>query len=219
LTDFSQCETHFEQQVAELCTWCKNNFLELNVKKTKEMVIASGSQDISVNELVIGGEAVERVSEYKYLGTVIDKKMNFDANTAAIVKRCNQRMFCMYRLRSFQVSQETLQIFYRSFIESVLTFSFLCWFGTLSVTNKSKLNRIVNRGSKVVCERQAGVNELYEGRLVKKGFQIMNDSGHTLSQYYQRLPSGRRLRAFSAKKVKTLNSFVPMSIRLINKLK
>ena len=147
------------------------------------------------------------------------KKKNFDANTAAIVKRCNQRMFCMYRLRSFQVSQETLQIFYRSFIESVLTFSFLCWFGTLSVTNKSKLNRIVNRGSKVVCERQAGVNELYEGRLVKKGFQIMNDSGHTLSQYYQRLPSGRRLRAFSAKKVKTLNSFVPMSIRLINKLK
>ena len=113
----------------------------MNVK-TKEMIITSGNGYLheSVNELVIDGETVEQVSEYKYLGTVIDDKLNFNSNTAAIVKKCNQRMFCMYRLQSFEVSPRTLQICYHAFFESVFTFSFVCWFGSLTVQNKSKLH-------------------------------------------------------------------------------
>ena len=90
-------------------------------------------------------------------------------------------------------------------------------FGTLSVKNRGRLNSIVNRGSKVVGVRQTGLSELYEKRAMRKGMQIMSNLGHILSQYYETLPSGRILRAFTAKKAKTLNSFVPMSIKIINK--
>ena len=41
LTDFSETAEQFEKQVLELCVWCKNNYLELNVSKTKEMIIES----------------------------------------------------------------------------------------------------------------------------------------------------------------------------------
>ena len=99
LTDFSQCEELFEREVDTLSTWCKENHLALNIKKTKEMVIESGKANVSVNELSIDGEKVERVEEFRYLGTVIDSKLNFDENTAAIVKRCNQRLFCLYRFK------------------------------------------------------------------------------------------------------------------------
>ena len=81
------------------------------------------------------------------------------------------------------MSPKTLQMFYRSFIESVLTTSFVCWFGTLSVKNRGRLNSIVNRGSKVVGVRQTGLNELYEKRAMRKGLQIMSDLCHILSQY------------------------------------
>ena len=123
----------------------------------------------------------------------------------------------MFRLRSFGVSPKTLQMFHRSFIESILTSSFVCWFGTLSVKNRGRLNSIVNRGSKVVGVRQTGVSELYEKRAMRKGLQVISDLCHILSQYYETLPSGRRLRAFTAKKAKTLNNCVPMSIKIINK--
>ena len=83
----------------------------------------------SVGALVI--EGVVKVNEYKYLGTVLDNKLTFESNTNCIVKKCDQRMFCMLRQRSFGVSPKTLQMFYRSFIESVLTSSFVCWFGTV----------------------------------------------------------------------------------------
>ena len=151
------------------------------------------------------------------LALVLDNKLTFESNTSCIVKKCHQRMFCMFRLRSFRVSPKTLQMFYRSFIESVLTSSFVCWFGTLSVKNRGRLNSVVNRGSKVVGVRQAGLSELYEKRVTRKGLQIMSDLCHIISQYYETLPSDRRLRAFTAKKAKTMNSFVPMSIKIINK--
>ena len=83
--------------------------------------------------------------------------------------------------------------------------------------NRGRLNSIVNRGSKVVGVRQTGLSELYEKRAMRKGLQIMSDLCHILSQYHDTLPSGRRLRSFIAKKAKTLNSFVPMSIKIINK--
>ena len=103
---------------------------------------------------------------------------------------------------------------YCSFIESVLTSSFVYWFCTLSVKNRCRLNSIVNSGSKVVGVRQTGLSELYEKRAMRKGLQITSDLSHPFTVLYI---SGRRLRAFTAKKTNTLNSFVPMSIKIINK--
>ena len=81
-------------------------------------------------ELVIEGVNVDKVNEYKYVGTVLDNKQTVESNTNCIVNKCHQRMFCKFRLKSFGVSSKTLLMFYRRFIESVLTSSFVCWFGT-----------------------------------------------------------------------------------------
>ena len=53
-------------------------------------------------------------------------------------------------------------------IESVLTFSFLCWFGGLNVKRKNVLNKVVNMCGKVVGERQEQLSHLYERRMVWK---------------------------------------------------
>ena len=39
------------------------------------------------DSLVIDGTAVEQVDSFKYLSTVFDKKLNFKANTQAVVKK------------------------------------------------------------------------------------------------------------------------------------
>ena len=94
--------------------------------------------------LFIDGVKVERVTEYKYLGTVLDK-LNFNKNTDFIHKRSQPRIFCLQKLRSLNVSSAVLRTFYRSCIESILTFSFLGWFGGLNVKSKNVLNKVVNR--------------------------------------------------------------------------
>ena len=53
------------------------------------------------------------------------------SNGVHVHKRCQPRIFCLQKRRSLNVSAAVLRIFYRSGIESVLTFSFLCRFGGL----------------------------------------------------------------------------------------
>ena len=58
--------------------------------------------------------------------------------------------------------------------------------------NKTVLARVVNARSKIVGERQASKNELYESRAVRKGRKIAGDSAHVLARHFELLPSGRR---------------------------
>ena len=86
-----------------------------------------------------------------------------------------------------------------------------------SVKCKNVLSRVVNVCSKIVGERQMGMNDLYERRVRKKASEIANDDSHVFAQHYERLPSGRRLRTLKARTCRLKNSFIPMSIVLLNK--
>ena len=82
----------------------------------------------------INGCKVERVNEYKYLGTRIDNKLTFDANTQDINKKCQSRLYCLQKPRSISVNGKILENFYRCFIESVLMFGVIClWWLELSL--------------------------------------------------------------------------------------
>jgi hypothetical protein len=95
-------------EVLKFYDWCKENYLNLNVDKTKELVIDFRRKQTVIEDLVIDGKKVERVTEYKYLGTVIDSKLNFDANTNSIHKKCQSRVYCLQKLRSLNVNQQVL---------------------------------------------------------------------------------------------------------------
>ena len=137
---------------------------------------------------------VERVTEYKYLVTILDNKLNFNKNADFIHKRCQPKIFCLQKLRSLNVSTAALRTFYRCCIESVLTFLFLCWFRGLNVKSKNVLNKVVNVCGKIVGERQEHLSQLYERRVVRKARVIEDDNSHVLAKYYELLPSGRRFR-------------------------
>lgn len=69
--------------------WLKNN-LELNVKKTKEMVIYFKKKNQYIPDLtVVRNENIKRTSQYKYLGHVKDNLLKGSYNTDLVVKKCN----------------------------------------------------------------------------------------------------------------------------------
>ena len=121
--DLTESHQNFTDSVREFSDWCEQNFLELNVGKTKEMVVDFKRNRTDVGELQIKGQTVERVEEYKYLGTIIDSQMKFEKNTDMIYKKCRQRMMILYQLRSLMVSNKILVQCYHAFVESILAFS------------------------------------------------------------------------------------------------
>ena len=219
LIDLSDNDDTYFSEVNRFSTWCEENSLDLNVKKTKELLIDFRRDSNQVQNLKIDDTVVERVTEYKYLGTIIDDKLNFSSNTNKIYKKCNSRIHCLRKLCKLNVRMEILETFYRAFIQSVIGFACVCWYGSLSVSDKNTLQKQVNMCSKLIGKKQESVNSIYEQRTVKKAKCIMKDDGHVLAQYYELLPSGRRYRMPNTNLGRTRKSFVPNSIDFVNKKK
>ena len=101
---------------------CDDSYLDLNVDKTKEMIVVFRRQGHAHVTIQIHNEPVEIVNSYKYLGTILEDTLKWDLNTEAITKKGHQRLHLLRKLRSFNVDPAILKLLYNSFIESVLTF-------------------------------------------------------------------------------------------------
>ena len=189
MEDLSNSDSVYFAEVERLSNWCRDNSLDLNAKKTKEMLTDFRKAPTVIPALFIDGVKAEKVTEYKYLGKDLGNKLNFNKNTDFIHKKCQPRISGPQKLRSLNVSAAVLRTFYLSCTESVLTFSFLCWFGGLK--SKNVLNKVVNVCGKVVAERQEQLSQLYEHHVVRKARVIVDDNSHVLAKHYELRPSGR----------------------------
>ena len=77
--------TYFSH-VSLLNKWCEERFLEINVGKTKELVLDARIFILFV-PVKVKNEPVEVVSNFKYLGTLTDNKLSFSDNSDLIYKK------------------------------------------------------------------------------------------------------------------------------------
>lgn len=73
--------------------WCDDSYLQLSIAKTKEILIDLHRNPPVMAPTFINGLAVETVSQYSYLGNILNDKMTSDANSDAICKKANQKFF------------------------------------------------------------------------------------------------------------------------------
>jgi hypothetical protein len=165
--------------------------------------------------LTIKGENVEQVTEYKYLGTIMDNQMKFDSNVNNVFKKANMRLFFLRKLGSVRVDKKIMELFYTAIIQSVLSFCAIVWFCNITMACKKKLNRIVKAASRLGLNVDS-LDVLFDKKVCKKVKAIRLDELHPLCNNYQLLPSGRRLRSEGARTSRYTRSFVPYSIRLVN---
>jgi len=73
---FNDDHSFFIEAVNRFVEWCDLNYLELNVSKTKEMVIDFRKTKTAPDPVILKGSQVERVSSYKYLGATLDDTLS-----------------------------------------------------------------------------------------------------------------------------------------------
>ncbi|KAI3374554.1 hypothetical protein L3Q82_021128 [Scortum barcoo] len=79
--------------------------------------------------VIIKGDCVEVVHTYKYLGVQLDDKLDWTANTDALCRKGQSRLYFLRRLASFNICKKLLQIFYQSVVASALLYAVVCWGG------------------------------------------------------------------------------------------
>ena len=93
--DLSNSDSVYFAEFERFSKWCRDNSLDSNVKKTKEMLTDFRKAPTVIPDLFTDGVKVERVNEYNYLGTVLDNKLNFNKNNDFIHKRSVHQKECV----------------------------------------------------------------------------------------------------------------------------
>ena len=165
------CRTEVEQ----LTGWCRENNLVLNITKTKELIVGlQRKKTENIRPLCIGGDYVERVSDFRFLGIQIVEDLSWSANTSVTIKKAQQRL---YSLR-----QKLLMSFYCCFYCNVIC----------TAAERKALQRVINSTKNITGCSLPSLDELYSARCLKK---LTTSSGthHTLDINFL-MPSGRRYR-------------------------
>ena len=109
------------------------------VRQKRWLLTFSGrSAGLNLHRLFSGGNTVERFENYKYLGVLFDSALSWMQNTNAVLKKAQTRLFCLRKLKSFDVKKDLLQLFYSSVLSSVLTFGLLACGGNACKRDKEK---------------------------------------------------------------------------------
>ena len=207
--------------------WVHYFIAKNNNKKTKMLTLLSseGALPLTTNRKkntplappTIAGEVVEEVKSFKFLGTTISSDLKWDENFSSAIKKAHQWLFFLRQLKKFKVSHSILTQFYRTAIESILTFSITVWYSSACQKDKDQLERIVWTASKIIGSDMKPVAAIHFLRSDCKVMAIVQDTSHPANHLFQPLPSGCRYRAMRARTSRFQNSFYPQAIRSFSK--
>ena len=187
----------------------------MQLKQKKQLSIL-GKNKSNISPILISNEPIEIVENFKFLGTTISYDLKWQNNIDEIVKKAHQRLYFLRQLRKFRLSTPILVKFYRSVIESVLTFSIIVWYGSLTETQKGSLDRVVKTASKIIGSDLPTIESIYLERIRSKSNKILNDNSHPANHIFELLPSGRRYRSIKSKTSRMRNSFFTKAISVLN---
>ena len=131
-----------------------------------------------------------------------------------IQKKLNSRLYCLRKLRSFNVNTAILASFYNSVICSVWGYCLICWGGNVSKATRQPLDKIIKRAGRIIGQCQESLDSVYQQRICSKLVGVMGDCSHPLHDTFQSkmIPRSGRLRAVNSGTDRYKNSFVPRAI-------
>ena len=128
ITGYSVHEIHqkISQLTCDIEKWVDNNGLALNVKKTKYMIFSRQRIDNSNIDFHINNTRIEEKSECRFLGVIVDNKLNWAHHIAAVKLKMSKYLGVMFKIKNRVPLKVRIQIF-QSFVQSHLNFCPLIW--------------------------------------------------------------------------------------------
>ncbi len=118
---------------------------------------------------------MERVSSTKFLGVHITDDLTWTTNTTSLIKKVQQRLHFLRRLKRASFPPPILTTFYRGTIESMLTSCITVWYGNCSAADCKTLQRTVNKAAKIIGAPLPSILDFFLARCSSKANNIVND--------------------------------------------
>ena len=90
-----------------------NTWLLTNRNKTKHMVVNQQKQHVSIQP-TLNNQTLEQVTNYKYLGAIINEELDSDEQVNSTSKKTNCHIYLIKTLKSMGFKEEILVNIYQS---------------------------------------------------------------------------------------------------------
>ena len=214
LISIANDELDYRNSIDYFTTWCKKNKLSLNTDKTKELIIDFRVKKDPIDPIFIDNKQIEQVDSYKYIGIIVDNKLNWDLQATSVYKKVNKRMYFLRKLASFKVDSSLLSLFYNSVIQSIISFCVIGWGGNVTGIKKIKIDRLIRRAGKTSKCIFSTFDELHRALCFKKINSIEN-TDHPLAHKIKRSVRTNRPLFLSINTERYRHSFLAFSIPLL----
>ena len=210
-------ESHYYKTIENFYKWCENNYLILNVQKTKEMIVDFRKGKHQLADLQINNQKIDQVEQYKYLGVTLNNKLSWSDQNQSLYTKIHQRLFYLRKLQKFNIDKTIIKLFYTATVGSLITFAITCWYGNTSTSHKHRLNRLINKASRTTKTQLPSLEELFHGRCLTTIAKILQDNSHPLHNSYAISRRSGRLISVKTRTERYKNSFVPLSVRIFQR--
>ena len=151
--NIDEIEKSLQIDLDSLNSWCSDNGLFINSKKTKYMVFGSKSKlaDARDLSLTIENTNLERAVNYTYLGITLDEQLNYEQHAGNTIRRVSDKIYQLRKLRSFLNNKAALLV-YKNMILPILEYGDVFFSSTILKTRK-KLQTLQNQGLKCALNK------------------------------------------------------------------
>ena len=121
-----QASEQIEILTKNLVNWVNSNGLVLNLKKTKYMIF-SQTRNLELSKpLIIMDTPIERKNEARFLGVIMDDKLNWSRHIKTVQSKMARYVGILYKIKKYLPLHARLQV-YHSFVQSHINYCSLVW--------------------------------------------------------------------------------------------
>jgi len=128
----------------EIADWSHRNFMNINTKKTKEMLLDPIVKTPPAS-IVFDTGVVDRVTSFKLLGVVITDNLSWENHVSAICAKAGCRLHFLKLLKRSSVTRDDLLQYYKSIIRPVIEYACPVWQSGLTIEQRGRLESIQRR--------------------------------------------------------------------------
>lgn len=146
-TSAQQAAIKLTNALVGVAEWLDQSCLTLNIGKTKGMFFSKTKLNILDVNICFKGEQIETVTEFKYLGVLLDSNLTFKKHIKKMTKIIKYNLANFRQIRS-SLSTEAAKVFLHALIFSHIAYCITCW-GQASQTTIRPLESLYKQALKI----------------------------------------------------------------------
>ena len=129
-------------QLQNIQAYADTNKMKLNIDKTKLMLFNTCKNKDFMPDFELGSKKLDLVEKAKLLGVVVSSDLSWEENTAYIVKRCNQKIWIIKRLKKLGARISDLLDVYCKQVRCIAEYAVPVWNSALTGIQVNQIERI-----------------------------------------------------------------------------